>query len=233
MGTCICGTLYYYDSALSSTACSSRKSKSTVATPVTCSSSSECLEVYGLTCSGGTCVCKSSLQFWNTTALECQYLIAVNGLCDTTYVTTICADAFATCTSYNLDNSVTPAVTVAERCICNAGYIFNPTTSACTAQAQQNAVCSKTSDCITYAYCGLITGQTSTKCWCDSLYAFYNSACVTRKTQGGACVTGATTLNEQCNTNYYNLACQSTSLCDCDTTYQYAFDTDFCKLFIK
>ena len=94
---------------------------------------------------------------------------------------------------------------------------------------QQNAVCSATSDCITYAYCGTITGDTVSKCWCDTLYAYDSSACIARRDKTGSCAVTANTYNEQCNTNYYNLACIA-GVCDCDSTYQ-VWDAKYSKFF--
>lgn len=74
VGTCQCSTNYYYDSAVSTTGCSYRKSFNN-----TCSSSAECLTSVGLTCiissaSWTSCLCNTNVYFWNTTSMRCQYL---------------------------------------------------------------------------------------------------------------------------------------------------------------
>ena len=125
-------------------------------------------------------------------------------------MTSTCADASSSCT----------AIGSSYRCLCNTGYIFNPNTGKCTLRFQQGVQCSATSDCISYSYCGIASGETTAKCWCDSFYTYYSSACNLRLGKGAACTISSTVFNDQCNLAYYNLRCIS-SACNCESIYEY------------
>lgn len=116
------------------------------------------------------------------------------------------------CTA-NSDCGTTNSGCVNNQCQCNTNYYFDTLTGSCFARSVQNQACSGATQCINWAYCGLNSGDTYAKCYCDPLLYYYETAsstCQVRLTISQSCAD-----KDACDLYTQNLRCFS-GVCGCD-----------------
>ena len=199
VGVCTCGTTYYLDTATQM--CLPRNTYS-----VACSYDYNCMSHKRLICTSGACSC-SSTMFWNTTALECQFLKVPYTFC--TSVTEGVSNTQCN-TPSNLPNSVIR---------CSSSYWYNPNTGQCELMAYVAASCNYDRQCTDNSYCQFPSTSSSQKvCICDSgFYTSTSQTCSMKTFYQQGC---STTINNFCNLNQMNLRCFS-GTCNCDTNTEY------------
>lgn len=107
----------------------------------------------------------------------------------------------------------------------NTGYYFNQLTGKCVIRKVQGVACSSTTECIEYAFCGKLAGDTYDKCYCDPRYYYYDPAtgtCALRQSIGDYNYNALTacTSTDECDFYTHNLRCIS-GLCQCDQMYEF------------
>ena len=106
-----------------------------------------------------------------------------------------------------------------SRCICRStNYYFNTLTGACVPRTVQNSACSSNTQCIYYAYCGLNTGDTFSKCYCDPLLYYYDSGSAVCRVRQSTYQSSCTYI-DQCDLYTNNMRCFN-GICDCDPTFE-------------
>jgi hypothetical protein len=214
IGVCNCVITSYYDP--NTAACLPRQ---TVNQP--CLYSYQCLEYKRLTCITSTCQCDSTSKFWNSTALECQYLKVPFGLCTSTSPQIEC-----------IANSVCwPNVNSMgyNKCLCgtmwNKDYWwYNTNTGVCETTKLAGVQCTADYECVNFAYCTYtVSSPTKKVCVCDTKYYQHpNGWCYVKYGYTSGC-----SFIDQCNLNQNNLRCIS-GTCRCDLSAE-VWDTFYQK----
>ena len=199
VGVCTCGTPYYLDPTTSM--CLARNTYGGV-----CSYDYNCLSYKRLTCKSGNCYC-SPTMFWNTTALECQFLKVPYIYCT--------SNSEAVTNSYCTNPSSLPINVIR----CSGSYWYNPNTGQCELMSYVGQACSYEGQCTDYSYCQYSSSSASQKtCICDSgYYTSTSQTCIQKIQLNWGC---SSTINNYCNLNQMNLRCFS-GTCNCDTNTEY------------
>ena len=191
IGICFCVTTYYFNPQTSS--CSPRLSYND-----SCTYSYECLEYKRLSCITNLCQCDSNTKFWNSTALECQYLKVPFGLCTSPSLQIECIPN-SVCMA-NLNNMGY------NKCVCGivssyAWWWFNVNTGVCESTQLAGVQCSSDYECVNFAYCSYTLSSPNKKvCICDTMYYQHpNGQCYVKQGFNTSC-----SVIDQCNLNQYN-----------------------------
>jgi len=202
-GTCQCIASYFL--SFTSARCDPKKAYWS-----SCTATYECFDNKLQTCISSICQCDTSVLFWNSTALECQYKKAPIAICSSSSE----CPAFTSCTNpWPLNNNPY----YSTKCLCSGSYWFNTDKGACEPRKAPGSTCSVDWECINYAYCEKATGS----CVCDSAYYYSGGACniKTITTNSNPSWIGCS-LIDQCNWMQHNLRCFS-SRCNCDLNLEY------------